>query len=245
MKTNLFLLIAVIVLVILFLKQCQVAKELKINEQVAHGNLEALRDTVKIERNRAGEIEFTKQSLISKSQDLEKWNKDLAALVKKEKGKVIYIQQASGGIKTLPSEVITNTVTIYDNETSSIETVFDTIYSTDNYRRLKLLTTVKMDSSKIKSSSSKILDDQIGFNIVTGLKEEGGKIRITIRSDYPGLTFSKIDGALVDPHKSEVLKRMFPPKKFGLGPVIGYGLNPTMKPGYFIGLGLQYNIIRF
>jgi len=245
MKTNLFLLIAVFVLVILFLKQCQVAKELKIDQQVAEGNLDALRDTVRIERNKEGQIEFTKQSLISRSQDLEKWNKELADQVKKEKGKVIYIQQASGGIRTLPPEVITNTITVYDNETSSIETVFDTVYSADNYRRLKLLTTVKIDSSRIRSSSSRIIDDQIGFNIVTGLKEEGGKIRIMLRSDYPGLTFSKIDGALVDPHKSDVLKRMFPPKKFGIGPIIGYGLNPTMKPGYFLGVGLQYNIIRF
>jgi hypothetical protein len=245
MKTNLFLLIADFVLVILFLKQCQVAKELKIDQQVAEGNLDALRDTVRIERNKEGQIEFTKQSLISRSQDLEKWNKELADQVKKEKGKVIYIQQASGGIRTLPPEVITNTITVYDNETSSIETVFDTVYSADNYRRLKLLTTVKIDSSRIRSSSSRIIDDQIGFNIVTGLKEEGGKIRIMLRSDYPGLTFSKIDGALVDPHKSDVLKRMFPPKKFGIGPIIGYGLNPTMKPGYFLGVGLQYNIIRF
>ena len=79
MKTNAFLLIAIIILIILFLKQCQVAKELKIDQQVAEGNLEALRDTVKTERNKAGEIEFTKQLLISKSEDLEKWNKELAA----------------------------------------------------------------------------------------------------------------------------------------------------------------------
>lgn len=245
MKNSFFLVVIIVGLIILFLRQCHKINELKIGNEIAQGNIKALKDTVKAEKNRAGEIEFTKQSLISKSEDLEKWNKELAEQVKKEKGKVIYIQQSSGQITTLPPEVITNIVTVYDNETSTIETEFDTVYSPDNYRRLKLMTTVKIDSSRIKSSTTRISNDEIGFNIVTGLKEDKGNLRIMIRSDYPGLSFTKIDGALIDPHKSDVLKKMFPQKKFGVGPVIGFGLNGSMKPGFFAGVGINYNIIRW
>ena len=245
MKNNFFLIVIILALVLLFVRQCHKTNELKIDKEIAESNLDALKDTVATEKNKAGEIEFTKQALISKSQNLEKWNKELADQVNKERGKVIYIQKSSGQVISVPSEVITNIVTVYDNETASIETQFDTVYSADNYRRLKLMTTVKMDSSRIKSSTSRITNDEIGFNIVTGLKEDGGKIRIIVRSDYPGLTFTKIDGALVDPHKSDVLKRMFPQKKFGIGPVLGYGMNSTLKPGFFAGVGISYNIIRW
>jgi len=247
MKTNIFLIVVIIILIILGLRECNKNKELQISQEIFTSNLDALRDTVRVERNKEGQIEYTKQSFIAKSEELEKWNKELAAQVKKEKGKVIYIQQASAQIDgAIPSDhVITNTIKVFDNETTSIGTDFDTTYTPDNYRKLSIETTLKLDSSKVKSATTKITKDAIAFNIVTGLKEEGGKLRIMLRSDYPGLSFSKIDGALVDPHKSEVLKKMFPPKKFGMGPVIGYGLTQDMKPGFYVGVGVQYNIIRW
>ena len=244
---NFILLAAIVVLILLNLKQCQSNGDLKNQKDLYSSNLDALRDTVRIEKNKAGQIEFSKQALISQNGDLEKLNKKLAEEVKNAKGKVIYVQSASGTIDNTPTDpqIITNTVKIYDRSTSVISTSVDTTFDDNNYRKLSLETTVKTDSGKIISSTSQVKKDEISFNIITGLKEEKGKLRIFIRSDYPGLSFSKIDGSLVDPQKSETLKKMFPPKRFGAGLMIGYGLTQNMTPGFFIGAGIQYNLIRW
>lgn len=36
-----------------------------------------------------------------------------------------------------------------------------------------------------------------------------------------------------------------PPKKFGIGVVVAYGIGDNLNTGGFVGLGLQYNFIRF
>lgn len=247
MRNNFILLAVIVILILLYLKQCQSARDLKNENSIYMNNLEALKDTVRIEKNRAGQIEFSKQALISRNGDLEKLNKKLADEVKNAKGKVIYVQSASGTINNTQVEpqIITNTVKVYDKSTTVVGTHIDTTFDDNNYRKLSLETIVKTDSGKIISSTSQVKKDEIAFNIITGLKEEKGKIRIFIRSDYPGLSFSKIDGSLVDPHKSETLKKMFPPKRFGAGFMIGYGLTQNMTPSFFVGAGIQYNIIRW
>jgi hypothetical protein len=249
MKTNAILFIVILILAAFGFWQYQKAQDLKITESIMNHNIEALNDTIRIEKNKEGQIEFTKQAFIAKSNDLEKWNKELAAEVKKEKGTVIFLQKSLAGIDNTPKEpkIITNEVKVheFDAEQYTITTNSDTTFNADNFRKISIETTVKLDSSRIKWSTSKITKDALSFNLITGLKEEDGKLRIMLRSDYPNLVFSKIDGALIDPHKSEVLKKMFPPKKWGFGPVVGYGLATDMKPSYFIGVGIQYNIIRW
>ena len=231
----------------------QKIQKLKQEKNISQYNLDALNDTIKIVKNKAGQIEFEKESFISKAKDLEKLNSDLADQLKKEKGKVIYIESANTNVDNSNSEkinTIPNFINVYNKDSSSIDTKFDTSYDLNNYRRLYINTIIKFDSSKIKYSSSKILRDQFGFNIVTGLKEtENNKLRIMIRSDYPGLSFNKIEGDLIDPQNSNILKKFFPPKRFGFGPIIGYGLTYNqsygVKFGIFAGVGIQYNIIRW
>jgi len=249
MKTNSILFIVIIALAGFGYWQYQKANDLKITEEIMNNNLKALNDTIRIEKNKEGQIEFTKQAFIAKSGELEKWNKELAAEVKKEKGTIIFLQKSVAGIDNTPKDpkVITNTVNVdhYDSSLYTVTTTSDTTFNADNFRKLSIETKIKLDSAKLKWSTSKVTKDAISFNLITGLKDEDGNLRILLRSDYPGLTFSKIDGALIDPHKSEVLKKMFPPKKWGFGPVVGYGLAKDMKPSYFLGVGIQYNIIRW
>ena len=57
----------------------------------------------------------------------------------------------------------------------------------------------------------------------TGFTEnKDGLLEIFVKSDYPGFKVSKLDGALIDPKKSNVLKKYFPEKRWGLGVYCGY-----------------------
>jgi len=52
---------------------------------------------------------------------------------------------------------------------------------------------------------------------------------------------------IVDVQKSTIKKLGSKPKRFGLGPQIGFGYNfgQTVKSGLYLGIGVQYNLIRF
>jgi hypothetical protein len=240
------LLLAIAALVLLNLKQCNDKSNLNSERQIYLNNLEALKDTVRAEKNKEGQLEFTKAALVAQNGELQHLNKDLQKEVEKEKGQILYLSKSAGGIKTLEPRIINSTVIVHDGGKYTIDAGYDTTYSLDNYRRVKFTSDFSVDSTGLNGLRTTLVKDELGFNIITGLKEEDGKLRIFIRSDYPNMTFTKIDGSLIDPKKSEVLKSIFKPKKFGVGPFIGIGVgSASLKPALLIGVGLQYNFIRF
>ena len=223
-------------------------QQLKIEESIKDNNIKALKDTVRTEANKSGEIQYSKQSLIATNKNLSDLNKQLGDEVKKQKGQIIFLSNSSGGIKIdTPKTIISNVKKTSDSEyivTFDLENIYDTI----NYRSIKVNANIKIDSNKVLTiTKSSISKDDIGFNIITGLKEENKNLRIFIRSDYPGLVFNKIDGALIDPRKSDVIKSFFPRKRWGVGiqAGVGIGINNEVKPCVFIGVGISYNLFTW
>ena len=95
-----------------------------------------------------------------------------------------------------------------------------------------------------------ITTDELGISLTTGLTENGDFLEIFVKSTYPGFTPTSINGSLIDPTKSEVIKKYFPPKKWAIGVFVGYGvyfdpMNIRVGNGLQIGLGLQYNILQW
>lgn len=63
-----------------------------------------------------------------------------------------------------------------------------------------------------------------------------------------GLEITEMDGALIDPKNSDVLKNLMKPKRWSLGTQVGYGVllhNGQINSGVYIGVGLQYNLFSF
>jgi len=91
----------------------------------------------------------------------------------------------------------------------------------------------------------------MGFSFVTGLREKDGSLEIFVTPKYPDMKITNIEGAIVDPHKSDVLKNMFPEKKWSVGPYLGVGLGakvlgePAFGPVINIGIGVQYSWWKF
>jgi len=85
----------------------------------------------------------------------------------------------------------------------------------------------------------------MSMHLVTGLTEEDKKLKIFIRSDFPGFSITKLDGAIIDPQKSDIIKSFFPKKKWGIGPSITLGLDNNLKPAISVGISVSYNIINF
>jgi len=242
---NLVFILIVISLGLLFLnlKQCNDKKDTKLKNEIYLSNLQALKDTVRIEKDKRGETEFTKQALIAENGSLKDLNKGLNDEANKQKGKVIYIEKASGNITKDTTKPIGGTIKEINDTTYEVSDSLIINYDSNNYKKFLVITTIKIEKDRNATIlKTRLVNDVIGFNIVTGLQEEDKKLRIFLRSDYPDLAFTKIDGSLIDPKKSEAIKSFFPRKKWGIGIQGGYGINSQIKTGFYIGFGIQYNL---
>jgi hypothetical protein len=221
-------------------------------------NLSYYQDSLKIEKNKAKETEYTRSVLAAKNKTLEDLNADLSAEVKKEKGTVINLNKI---VIELTNRIIELTndsnivIKVWPDGSQSIEWRYDTVYSPGNERHLSsssrfnfLKDTTLIDK---KSVSVKILEDRLKMTLVTGLQEDKDTklLKIFVRSDYPGFSVSKIDGAIIDPQKSELIKSYFPKEKFGLGFNLGYGAalctDGKIRTGLILSVGISYNLITF
>jgi hypothetical protein len=249
------LLIAVIaILCLLLFRQCDSNLDLKSQIEIQNMNLDALKDTVRVQKNKAGEATYVRKALLADKKSLEKLNKDLKDELDKQEGKVIVIERVVTETK-VDTQYVNNFLSSYGNNKFSLDWKYDSTFSANNYRKFsgKSFFVVDTLNNKVLPGITRIDQDEMGFSFVTGLREKDKALEIFVTPKYPGMTVTQIEGAVIDPYKSDVLKKMFPNKKFSLGPYVGVGVgagvglngNPIFGPVFNIGVGLQYSIIKF
>lgn len=213
-------------------------------------NIEALQDSVRTVENKAGELQQEKLTLQSDTTQLRTLNKELADEVQKQKGKVNQLTHLVGELQGELGEVDTDTGTVVPDSGRTAELglarykfTWEKSNSGDNWSKvLEGYFVIEADSSyKPKIIENKITRDLINMEIFTGIREVDGSPTIFVRSSYPGLTFSEINGAIIEDRKEFFQK----PKRWGIGPAVGYGFDMNGNTSPFVGLTLQYSFIRF
>jgi len=240
-----------ILVIILILLLCGVGygfnrlSSLKTQLAISNQNNKALADSVRVSNNKAGDLEYSKNILISEKNDLKDLNAGLAKELEKEKGKVRELTKIVGSIST-DTVKITNTLIVYADGSNGLEWKHDTIYDSENSRHLAGISKFRVDSSGVITPlETEITKDIINFNIVTGLREKDGNIEVFARSDYPNFEVEELSSAIIDPKKHPVLKKFTKPKKINIGPYIGVGLSSGFKAELQLGIGVQYSLLRF
>jgi len=264
-KQRNLLLVIVVIMFILLLQQCNSRKEFEQKLAISNANIYALQDTVKLEKNKSGEAVYSKSILLAENNDLKSLNANLASEVKKQKGTVVYITKVVTEINDASKlDSVKNTVVVLPNNAYKLHWAIDTVFDEDNNRKISgecgftVDTNSTDDSTRIKPGYTKITNDEIGMSLVTGIREKDKKLEIFVEPKFPGVIITKLDGAIVDPKKSSVLKSLFPQKRWSIGPQLGLGIGmgrgldaSTFKPvstiGVFVyvGIGVQYTLIRF
>jgi len=253
-RKDILLLAIVAILCILLFRQCDSNLDLKSQLSIQNSNLDALKDSVRLQKNRAGEDTYVIKTLLSDKKSLEKLNKDLKEELDKQKGKVVFIDRIITKTK-VDTHYVKNYISYYGNNKFSLDWKYDSTFSVNNYRKFSgnSFFTVDTVNNKILPGSTRINEDEFGFSLVTGLREKGKSLEIFVTPKYPGMKITELEGAVIDPDKSKVLKNMFPNKKFSAGPYVGIGIGagyslngkPIVGPVFNIGVGLQYSIIKF
>lgn len=180
-------------------------------------NLKAANDEIRLTKTKDGKDEANRYAFLVESLDeLKKTNSDLAKEVAKTKGEVQSIQKVGVTIQhdtiKMPARVIKNDSSI------TLISSFDTTYSPGNYRK----GTIEHIYSPITNTATgKLLGGEIGLTAVTGIKKTGKDYEIFFRSDYPKLSITSLQGAII---KKDFFKEDFKAKQplFTLNATVGF-----------------------
>ena len=241
--------IVTIIVILLLLKQCEEIKTLKAQRDVSELNQIALKDTIRTERTDFGNERFLKNSLLTSNEDLRSLNSDLADEVKKLKGKVLVITKLVTVIKT-DTHYVNNNLNSYASNKYGLSWKYDTTFSVNNYRKLSGESFFRIDTTNnnVIPLNTRIDKDEIGISMVTGIREKNNNLEIFVEPRYPNMKVTDIQGAVIDPQKSDVLKKMFPVKKWSVGPYLGVGVSvgkTILIPSVSFGVSIQRALIKF
>lgn len=239
---NTILMIAIVIIAILWLRQCNRTSNLKDDLRIANMNQAALQDSVTTYRTRSGDLVFEKDALIASAKELKDLNKELADEVKdlKNNPKIV--------IKTVTKVVhdttyLTNTIIKYPDGTTGLIWKHDTTFTADgfNYQKLSGESRFILTKDSIFDRGTTLFTNEFGMSFTTGLNAGKDSYEIFIKSDYPGFTATKIDGAIID--KKMIISNESP---VVFGPSLGYGItftpSGTVNHGFIIGLTATYNL---
>ncbi len=231
------LILAVLAAIILLVIQQSQARELRRARQ----NMAALQDSARIVTTKNGELETARLALIGDKSTLEQLNKDLAEELKKEKGKVKFIERIKTVIQHDTLEVATQ-VTVFPDSTYRLAWKHEDA-PRGGMRKLAGNTTFRFANKAIADPRTQITQDELSLTLITGLREreEDKLLEIFVRTDYPGVSFPDIQGAVVDPKMFDAGRG----SKWSIGPVFSLGLNQELKLGGHLGVGLQYSLLSF
>lgn len=186
-------------------------KKLRNENKILTNNIEVLSDSVKVTYDKYKKAEFSKQSfVVQKPQDLSELNKDLYEELIKIKGDIKSISKLVAEAKSK------DTVPIYVTSPSpNIFTFnYDSTYSEGNYLGFNGYIDTQTPSI------SKLTSRKLGISLVTGLKKVDGRPTIFVKSQFPDLVISSLDGAVIsdDYFKSTAQKQ----RKLSFGLQVGY-----------------------
>jgi len=247
-KKNLviFLLIATVVfLVMMNINSCNGKRQAEAN---AKQDTEAMKKTMTVTTNKLGEQQTSIVAYVGKVKDLNTYSTGLQDEVK--------------ALKNRKPELIIQTKIIYVGDTTKIpNTLIDKgngnydlgwdYMSKDSMRTLKGTSSFKalVDFNKtdfsykmtVKPGITTIDSDIIKLDMTVGVakNKKTGFDEIFVTPKSKNVTIGKLEGAILNKPVD---------KRFSLGPMIGYGISygaGRLGMGPFVGVALQYSIIKF
>lgn len=187
-------------------------------------NTSALLDSVHHYKTKSGQLVAQTKIYETDIKNLKYLNDSLYSTLKSLKNKnITQATQFSGTIENPQHD--TTFILVPDTSLFALER----FKFANQYRLLE--GTIRADQNEINMHIEK---DIVHFNYTVALDKNNN---VLITSDNPYIKYNSISGfTLPKPRK----------KRFGIGPNFSYGYDPVNnKPAFFIGMGIQYNMIQF
>lgn len=245
------LLIVCAILFALLWRKCGTEKELA---RLKKQNEESAKE-MQVVKTKSGKLSYERALFEGTAKQLKKANDSLYKALKDEKGNVKIIVRVKP-VYSEPPITMDNRLLAINDTTKGLEWEHKT-----SYRYIKGLSTFNfvkgVDGYRFGAGKTTILNDSLKFDLITGLKEEGGVFKIFVTPKTPNLVINNIEGAIIDkaslfgPPKSPLVTPT-PKNRGGIGMNIGIGVMPVLKAngiglnvGPVITIGYNYTFIKF
>lgn len=260
-NTRMILLGVAVIFLLLFLNQCnrtahfkdQVEIEKQEQKRITN-NYEAAQDSIEQYQVDEDTWRAEKKGYELKVDELEGDYADLLGDFEIEKNRPpkTIVKTEYVVVEKIDSVLVTSTE--LDSNGNGLLSLSDTArYNQYNYRYLTGKVPYKFIWDPIDSTYRMVpdygtFDLTLGMNLNVGLFQDKDtrEISIQVDTDYPGVTFTNIEGASImdDPDNKKVLRQLRKP--WGLGINVGYGIttdlkNGTIGTGPYIGIGISYS----
>ena len=235
---NILLVMGIIVIIFLLIRGCKAEHQLASNDAM---NI-ALKDSMKTWKDKEGNFKANITLLENEnSQYFTNWTTadstviKLQKLVKQYEAKIKH----GGSVTTIGTDAKIDIVA--PSQTSGFTTVHDTVYA--NYKSdfnikgwVWGTVSATKDSTTIGMRFKEEIDVAIGTEKTGFLGLGKGRPFAEVTLHNP---FNKVSTLRAYSNKP------VPAKRFGVGPVVAYGVGPGFIPGVFVGIGVNWNIIKF
>lgn len=253
------LVMAVVLLIVMFLRQCNETALIEAEAKREHNNYLAQMDSVRTIKSQNGQLIQEKSAFQLKVSELSSEQKQL----------IKRLELNSNGKGTTPKSVIQTVGTFRDtsikaqskitkdpNGNEFVTFVYEPTFPGKNKLMIAGKTPYIVNLSKnpkdsvnyiasvVPGTTSISIEQRV--DIVTALYQDPKTKRLMTRvtTDFPNLTFGEINSfELTDnPETRKALKSAR--KEFGLGLQVGYGLSTSaagLSPGVYVGVGLNYS----
>jgi len=251
--------IIIIILSIIIFQTCSTLKKERTNNEYKEKqntqNLSSLKDSIVVEFNKKLKaFEYSKDNyVVQKLSDLEKYDKGLYDEIKNIKGDVIAaiktdVQGDLGGIST------SNGLSVIDEKANHYGLNFKTDYKDSGFEQLLVGTSkfyiIPNETTKkwTITPDVTVLDTNLTVVKITyGFKELKDKYQVFAISPSNKIKLTELDGAYFI--NKQPAAPSVSPKKWGIGPYIGYGLNTgnslnSPSFGWSIGLSFHYDFFQ-
>jgi len=206
--------------------------------------MQALMDSTRHVKNKLGQEQYEKKMFMDDIGTLKKLNADLMREVDSQNGKTRVVTKVVTQI-VFDTIIVENKVDVLNDSTYLIgfkyNKDYDSVNSISFNGSIPATVTNKDGKLSLKSKTTTISEMSMKMKLYTGVKEENGSYSIFARTDFPGVKFD-LDGAIIDPEKSFVEKKVGPFSVM-LGGGVGYGFTSNgtgifPSVGVFVGINL-------
>jgi len=226
MKIDYLYILIITTLTVLLLQTCN---QKKTNSSNFKNNLQALNDSIKYYKNELGQEVAQKKAFIGSKKELE-------SIINQTEGENSQLKKTLKGFKKVTTATKIITETKIDTFTIVLKDSIPCIF----HRPFN-----KVDQHYTVSGS--ITNKQINFDrifipneqtIVLGLKKQGffkTSYFVEVINSNPLIKTKDVKAFNFSNNK----------KRFGVGLIGGYGLSEGLNTGFFVGVGVSYDLIRF
>jgi len=197
-------------------------------------------DSLSTYKNKADEAYAAMDVLIVDKKDLEKQNAELAEEVKSLKDNPIVVTETV--IKYVVRDTVETKVDSVKVITPDVQKYNWSARDTNGWYAVSGASTVDYASREFANTVTGV---EMSTKLTLDLIEQDKKLTVIAKSDNPYVSIAGIDGAVIDPTKSDVLKSQFRQKRWGVGPYLGFGVTGSMDPAWTLGVSVHYSIFSW